>query len=59
MLVLGAIFWVIGAVWDLGFACAAGAIGAWLRRRPRVQAAQSRLEGLAYLGLASWAAVTG
>ena len=59
MLVLGAIFWVIGAVWDLGFACAAGAIGAWLRRRPRVQAVQSRLEGLAYLGLAGWAAVTG
>lgn len=59
MLILGAVFWVIGAVWDLAFACASGMIGTWLHRRPRIRAAQPRLEGLAYLGLASWAAITG
>jgi len=59
MLVLGTIFWLIGAIWDLAFACASGTIGAWLRRRPRLQVAQPRVEGLAYLGLAGWAAITG
>ena len=58
MLVLGTIFWFIGAVWDLAFACASGTIGGWLHRRPRLQAAQPRVEGLAYLGLAGWAALT-
>ncbi|MGH3256663.1 MAG: LysE family translocator [Streptosporangiaceae bacterium] len=59
MLILGAVFWVIGAIWDLAFASASGMIGNWLRRRPRIHAAQPRLEGLAYLGLAAWAAGTG
>src|SRR5215472_12462177 len=59
VLVLGTIFWIIGAVWDLAFACASGTIGAWLHQRPRLQAAQPRVEGLAYLGLAGWAALTG
>lgn len=59
MLILGAVFWVIGVLWDLAFACASGEIGAWLQRRPRIRAAQPRLEGLAYLGLAGWAAATG
>ena len=59
MLILGTIFWLIGAIWDLAFASASGRIGAWLHRRPRLQAAQPRLEGLAYLGLAGWAALTG
>ncbi len=58
MLILGAVFWTIGTIWDLAFACASGTIGGWLRRRPRVRAAQPRLEGLAYLGLAAWAALT-
>lgn len=56
VLVLGAVFWVIGVVWDLAFACASGAIGRWLRRRPRAGKVQSHVEGLAYLGLAGWAA---
>jgi len=59
MLVLGTIFWIIGAIWDLMFACASGMIGTWLTRRPRIRAAQPRLAGLAYLGLAGWAAITG
>jgi threonine/homoserine/homoserine lactone efflux protein len=58
MLILGTVFWIIGAIWDLAFACAAGTIGSWLARRPRIRAAQPRLEGLAYLGLAGWAAIT-
>jgi threonine/homoserine/homoserine lactone efflux protein len=58
MLILGAVFWVIGVIWDLAFACASGTIGAWLHRCPRLRAAQPRVEGLAYLGLAGWAAVT-
>ena len=59
MLILGAVFWVIGAVWDLAFAGASGMIGTWLQNRPRVRAAQPRLEGSAYLGLAAWTALTG
>lgn len=59
ILILGAVFWIIGAIWDLAFACASGTIGTWLRHRPRIQAAQPRLEGLTYLGLAAWAATTG
>jgi threonine/homoserine/homoserine lactone efflux protein len=58
MLILGAVFWLTGAIWDLAFACASGTIGTWLRHRPRIRAAQPRLEGLAYLGLAAWAAIT-
>jgi threonine/homoserine/homoserine lactone efflux protein len=59
MLILGAVPWVIGAVWDFAFACASGTIGTWLQHRPRLRAAQPRLEGIAYLGLAGWAAITG
>lgn len=59
MLILGAVFWLIGAIWDLAFGCASGTIGTWLQHRPRIRAAQPRLEGLAYLGLAAWAAITG
>ncbi|MGI5500172.1 LysE family translocator [Lentzea sp. CA-135723] len=59
ILVLGTVFWVIGVVWDVALACASGTIGGWLRARPRLHAVQPRVEGLAYLGLAVWAAVTG
>lgn len=59
MLILGALFWIIGAIWDLAFACASGTIGTWLQHRPSLRAAQPRLEGLAYLALAGWAAITG
>jgi hypothetical protein len=34
MLILGAVFWIIGAMWDLAFACASGTIGTWLQHRP-------------------------
>jgi threonine/homoserine/homoserine lactone efflux protein len=55
-LVLGAVFWIIGLSWDLGCACASGAIGNWLGRRARIHALQSRVEGIVYLSLAGWAA---
>lgn len=58
ILILGTIFWILGAIWDLVFAAASGTIGSWLQHRPRIRAAQPRLEGAAYLGLASWAAAT-
>jgi len=59
MLTLGAIFWSIGVPWDLALACASGTVGNWVRRRPRIQALQPRVEGITYLGLAGWAAVAG
>lgn len=59
ILVLGAVFWIIGAVWDFGFAWLAGAVGAWLQHRPRLQSVQPRVEGGAYVGLAGWAALAG
>src|SRR6195952_2805839 len=57
ILLLGAIFWTIGVLWDLTFAYLSGTIGSWLERRPRIQAATPRIEGFAYLGLATWAAI--
>lgn len=57
-LVLGTLFWLISAVWDLGLACASGTLGSWLDRRPRVQAVQPRAEGCVYVGLAAWAALS-
>ncbi len=59
VLILGAVFWVIGAIWDLGIAWASGSIGDWLHHRPRIHAAKPRAEGAAYLALASWATISG
>ena len=58
MLILGGMFWLLGTAWDLALACASATIGTWLSRRPRAQTIQPRLEGLTYLGLAGWAAIT-
>ncbi len=41
------------------FAFASGTVGTWLQHRPRIRAAQPRLEGLTYLALAGWAVMTG
>ena len=59
ILVLGAIFWVIGVVWDMTFAYLSGTIGNWLETQPRIQSVQPRIEGFGYLGLAAWAAISG
>ena len=59
ILLLGSIFWGVGVLWDLAFACCAGTLGAWLARRPRMgsRPVKPRIEGVAYLGLAAWAAI--
>jgi threonine/homoserine/homoserine lactone efflux protein len=59
ILILGITYWIIGTIWDLAFAFTSGTIGTWLQRRPRIRAARPRLEGLTYLGMAGWAAITG
>ena len=59
ILILGTTFWGIGVAWDLGIAYLAGTIGTWLHRRPRLRSAQPRVEGVAYVGLAGWAALAG
>jgi threonine/homoserine/homoserine lactone efflux protein len=59
ILVLGAVFWVLGVLWDFTFAYLSGTIGSWLQRRPRLQTAQPRVEGSVYLGLAGWVAIAG
>ena len=59
ILVLGWVFCMIGAEWDLVLALASGSIGSWMRHRPRVRTAQPRFEGVTYLGLAGWSALTG
>jgi threonine/homoserine/homoserine lactone efflux protein len=58
MLILGALFWTIGTLWDVGLACASGTVGRWLQRRPKAQHAQSRIECATYLALAGWSAAT-
>jgi threonine/homoserine/homoserine lactone efflux protein len=59
ILILGAVFWVIGVGWDLLIAWASGSIGAWLHNRPRISAATPLVEGATYLALAGWAAIGG
>jgi threonine/homoserine/homoserine lactone efflux protein len=59
MLFLGLIYVCIGAVWDLSFALASGAIGSWLHRRPHVGVFAGRAEATAYLGLAAYTAAVG
>jgi threonine/homoserine/homoserine lactone efflux protein len=59
ILVLGSVFWAVGALWDLGIACASASIGAWPARGTRVQAAVSRVEAAVLLILAGWTAIGG
>jgi threonine/homoserine/homoserine lactone efflux protein len=42
IMVLGGIFWAIGAAWDVVFALAAGVIGAWLPAAPCARGDSSR-----------------
>ena len=37
---LGAVFWVIGVIWDFGIPWTSGSIGARLHNRPRIDAAK-------------------
>ena len=59
VLVLGGIYWAMGATWDVTLAWASGSFGTWLHKRPRLQSAQQRVEGLVYLTLAGWSIATG
>ncbi|MCX4821284.1 LysE family translocator [Streptomyces sp. NBC_01142] len=57
MLVLGGVFFGIALALDVMYALAGGAVSAWLRRRPRVQAGQHHVVGCVYLALGVVAAL--
>ena len=59
MLILGLVFLGIAVVLDLGWALAAGTLGAWLRARPRFASRQRFVTGGVYLALGAAAALTG
>jgi threonine/homoserine/homoserine lactone efflux protein len=59
ILILGAIFWIIGLAGDLLYALASATIGAWVRTRPRLKSARARTEAVSYLALAGWTATSG
>ncbi|MGW6979384.1 LysE family translocator [Streptomyces sp. NPDC054932] len=51
MWLLGMVFLALGALLDIGYACAGGALSRWLRRRPRALARQHWVVGGVYLTL--------
>ncbi|MEU8438185.1 LysE family translocator [Streptomyces sp. NPDC029216] len=55
--VLGAVFFVLGALLDIGYACTGGMVSRWLRRSPRALARQHWAVGGVYLTLAAVAAL--
>jgi threonine/homoserine/homoserine lactone efflux protein len=59
VLVLGAIFVVIGAVFDSGYALSAGSVGSWLTRHPRALDRQRFVSGGIFLAMGGAAALTG
>jgi threonine/homoserine/homoserine lactone efflux protein len=59
MLLLGAIFVAMAMASDTAYALLAGAIGAWLRRRPDAAAGGRWASALVYLGLGVAAALSG
>lgn len=52
ILILGGVFWILGTLWDLWFAYAAGRVGSWLENHPGPQRALPRIEATTYLALA-------
>ncbi len=59
ILILGAVFWIIGLAGDLLYALASATIGAWVRTRPRLKSAQAQTEAVSYLALAGWTTAYG
>lgn len=59
ILVLGTIMFVLALASDIIYALGSGAIGHWLRVRPRFRRQQHRLSGAVYLGLGCFAALGG
>jgi threonine/homoserine/homoserine lactone efflux protein len=59
ILVLGILLASIGLVSDVVYACVAGGLGSWLRRRPTFLRRQRQVAGCTYLALGLAAAATG
>ncbi len=59
ILLLGLVFLAIASVLDLGWALAAGSLGAWLRARPTFAQRQHLFTGGVYLALGAVAALSG
>ncbi|MCX5193373.1 LysE family translocator [Streptomyces sp. NBC_00249] len=57
MRLLGGVFLALGALLDIGYACAGGALSSWLRRRPRALARQHWAVAGVYLTLGVLAAL--
>ena len=56
---LGAIFTLLGLLFDTVWATSAGSVGTWLRRRPTWANRQRLISGGVYLALGATAALTG
>jgi threonine/homoserine/homoserine lactone efflux protein len=59
IVVLGAVFVVVGFLSDATYAVGSGALGRWLRRRPALLRRQPQASGVLYLGLGAWVAASG
>lgn len=59
VLALGAVFIVIGLVFDSAYALSAGTVGSWLQRHPRALSRQRFVSGSIYLALGGMAAASG
>ncbi len=59
ILILGAVFAVIGVVSDMVYAFASGSIGAWLSTRARIARHRDRFAGVVYILLGVVAALSG
>jgi threonine/homoserine/homoserine lactone efflux protein len=59
VLVLGAVFVLIGAAFDSVYALSAGSIGRWLGRHPRAVERQKYVSGSIFLVMGGAAALTG
>ncbi|HST39086.1 MAG TPA: LysE family translocator [Conexibacter sp.] len=59
IVVLGAVFVVVGFLSDATYAIGSGALGRWLRRRPALLRRQTQVSGALYLGLGAWVAASG
>lgn len=54
ILVLGAVFVLIGLIADSAYGIASGRLARWLARRPSVAARQGRVAAVLYAGLGGW-----
>jgi threonine/homoserine/homoserine lactone efflux protein len=59
VLALGAVFIVIGMLFDSVYALSAGTVGSWLQRHPRALSRQKFVSGSIYLALGGMAAASG